>query len=784
MAFNSDNLYLDRATTNSTTPEIGVAFHKYKSNTDNIGTITTAGYFNQAYQLPPTNNANAPVQIQIGDAMMIKGTDGTVVYQITAVTPNITMTPLVTNVMGALIAANNLSDLANKATSRTNLQVPAINRYAGNPNTHVAGALGDLTVNTLNNTIYSCTTAGNAALAVWSVSTGAVTSVTTHSGIQTGDVTLDPTDLGLADNYFNAGLQAANFSMPTPIPSLITIGMTLPSLKLIMPVMNSIPSPLGLYEFTVLNISSQPFDLVCQDGTTLIATIPGDTLQSFYVVDISTPNGTFLSLPISLFAVNNLSDLTNSDNAVANLGLGGGVLLPSVPIVGDYNMPNPVNGISVLVFANPGSKVIMPDMSISPPALGLGRSAYLYNAGPDPFNVVLHDGTTTFLPQFPLGTILAPNELLIYFCADHSTSNGAFVGSKFVATVNNKTGNVVLVPSDLGLGAPYLDGGLFASTNYTIPSPIPNVLTVGFIDAGNKIIMPVMNTDPVPLGQYVFTINNLAEAADLVYQDGVTVIATIPAASVQSFVVTDNSTANGVVLPLPVALDVSKNLVDVSNTASARANLQLNKNNSDVDIVVSGSPYFLPNPPAIAVRVTDANFENLLCLPNVTQFNSLAVGDSIEVFNLSPNLIVVATSGAVPLIRVNPREKVRCTLLTNGTANGTWQLAKQSTNNPSGYITIAFAGTGNNLDVFLPGYVKVTTTTGVNDDISLPDATNTDLPADGAIFFIENDVANLNNVSLKDFTGTTLITITPGQTIQVILTNGGTAAGVWSTFVL
>jgi hypothetical protein len=64
--------------------------------------------------------------------------------------------------------AQNLSGLADMPTARINLSSPGIFSHAGNPNGSVAGTLGDFCLNTsAANIIYYCTTAGDAAAAVW-----------------------------------------------------------------------------------------------------------------------------------------------------------------------------------------------------------------------------------------------------------------------------------------------------------------------------------------------------------------------------------------------------------------------------------------------------------------------------------------------------------------------------------------------------------------------------------------------------------------------------------------
>ena len=75
-------------------------------------------------------------------------------------------------VAGFLLKAQNLADVASVPLSRASLAVPAVSVYAGNPNTFVAGAVGDFVIDTTNsNTLFMCTTAGIAAAAVWTAQT-------------------------------------------------------------------------------------------------------------------------------------------------------------------------------------------------------------------------------------------------------------------------------------------------------------------------------------------------------------------------------------------------------------------------------------------------------------------------------------------------------------------------------------------------------------------------------------------------------------------------------------
>lgn len=117
MAFNSAYLYLDRAAFNSTTTaDVGVGLHKYASDTDLIATITATGYFNNAVQAPESNNTNAPVQLQVGDAILIEGTDATAFYSVTALTPDVTVTAIAAPATEQVTAAGLFTTVGGGAT--------------------------------------------------------------------------------------------------------------------------------------------------------------------------------------------------------------------------------------------------------------------------------------------------------------------------------------------------------------------------------------------------------------------------------------------------------------------------------------------------------------------------------------------------------------------------------------------------------------------------------------------------------------------------------------------
>jgi hypothetical protein len=103
--------------------------------------------------------------------------------------------------------------------------------FAGNPNTHVAGALNDLTYDTTDGILWVCTTAGNAGSAVWTQVTPSLLSgnviipnaLTFYRPIGTNDYTgtsytLQPSDIGHVLPFTNS----ASISITIPTSGLPT----------------------------------------------------------------------------------------------------------------------------------------------------------------------------------------------------------------------------------------------------------------------------------------------------------------------------------------------------------------------------------------------------------------------------------------------------------------------------------------------------------------------------------------------------------------------------------
>lgn len=88
---------------------------------------------------------------------------------------------------GLLLASQNLADVTDIQICRQNLETPHSTVYAGDPNSNVAGLVGDFCIDTTDaNALYLCTTGGNAGAAVWTLQGGGGGSSPFASGSGTG----------------------------------------------------------------------------------------------------------------------------------------------------------------------------------------------------------------------------------------------------------------------------------------------------------------------------------------------------------------------------------------------------------------------------------------------------------------------------------------------------------------------------------------------------------------------------------------------------------------------
>lgn len=172
-------------TDNTTNIRIPVTAWLLKANnlSDVANVITARNNLSVPAMSVYAGNPNGNVAGAIGD-FVVNTSAGSVLYMCT-VTGNAAAAVWVLQdgTPVALLRANNLSDLLSASTARVNMSVPAISTYAGNPNTHVAGILGDIVLNTLSNVIYICTTAGSAGAAVWTLSSAITPGAGANSAI-------------------------------------------------------------------------------------------------------------------------------------------------------------------------------------------------------------------------------------------------------------------------------------------------------------------------------------------------------------------------------------------------------------------------------------------------------------------------------------------------------------------------------------------------------------------------------------------------------------------------
>src|SRR6478736_240271 len=144
----------------------------------------------------------------------------------------------------------------------------------------------------------------------------------------------------------------------------------------------------------------------------------------------------------ALLAVNNLSDVANSETSFANLGFGSGqiLILTDADFTGGiYNLPNPCPNYITLLCNTPGNKLRLPSAQ--------GLASFALSEGPYvqiPFGfqdveVDYQDGTN-------LNTLSAP-VMTNFTVSDKSTANGVWLQIGRVELMNGKSGIVDLFGS-------------------------------------------------------------------------------------------------------------------------------------------------------------------------------------------------------------------------------------------------------------------------------------------------------------------------------------------------
>ena len=218
---------------------------------------------------------------------------------------------------GYLQTANDLSELTpTAATARANIGVPAISSYAGNPNTHVAGALNDLVYDSTGNEVWICTTAGNAGSAVWTLPSGDILPVLSGAGSPSGAVAGT-----LGQLYFNTSITpydpyvcAATGTSSTAVWSAINTSYsgTLPSYQQVMITANN-GNQTALANVDISATGYSTANVMYWNGTNAIETLPGLPSNGVVVSQSSTVEWSS-TLPLNVGGL--AADLTASNGGI------------------------------------------------------------------------------------------------------------------------------------------------------------------------------------------------------------------------------------------------------------------------------------------------------------------------------------------------------------------------------------------------------------------------------------------------------------------------------------
>ena len=109
-----------------------------------------------------------------------------------------------------------------------------------------------------------------------------------------------------------------NITLSNPMVGTQNITMTAANMSAILPAMNSVNSPQVGSKLSFINSGSISYNVVSNDGVTVVAAVPAGTTLVMTVNSNSTSNGSF-TLQNSLQSANNLADVANTANALNNI---------------------------------------------------------------------------------------------------------------------------------------------------------------------------------------------------------------------------------------------------------------------------------------------------------------------------------------------------------------------------------------------------------------------------------------------------------------------------------
>ena len=611
------------------------------SDLNNAGTArTNLGLGTSATLDTGTSNGNVVVL----DATGLPAVDGSQLTGITA-TDNT-----------KLAIANNLSDLNNVATARTNLGLgtsATLDTGTSNGNVVVLDATGLPAVDGSQLTGITATDSTKLAIAnnlsdLNNVATartnlGLGTSATLDSGTANGNVVvLDATGLPAVDGSQLTGITATDSTK-------LAIANNLSDLNNVATARTN----LGLGTSATLDVGTSANNVVQLDGSSRLPAVDGSQLTNI------SPTG-------ALLITNNLSDLNNTGTARTNLGLGTSATLDTgtasgnVVVLDATGLPAVDGSQLTNITATDSTKLAiannLSDLNNAGTArtnLGLGTSATL-DTGTSNGNVVVLDATG--LPAVDgsqLTGITATDSTKLAIANNLSDLNSAStartnLGLGTSATLDSGTsnGNVVVLDAT---GLPAVDGSQL--TNVTATDSTKLAIANNLSDLNN------VATARTNLGLGTSSTLDVGTSANNVVQlDGSSRLPAVDGSQLTNITATDST-----------KLAIANNLSDLNNAGTARTNLGLGTSATLDTGTANGNVVVLD---ATGLPAVDGS-QLTGIQPGVMTYTSIATGDSPVTGALATHYSADTSGGAITinlpaLAGGNAGKEIRVKLKTAG----------------------------------------------------------------------------------------------------------------------
>lgn len=392
-------------------------------------------------------------------------------------------------------------------------------------------------------------------------------------------------------------------------------------------------------------------------GQWLTVNTPDIAIPSTQVTDFNSAVAA-----LALLKSNNLSDLANVYTALENLK--NKPLYQIVDLSTNQTLVNPLydNTIIFVINVAAGKNLTLPAANAST-SLPLNGRLKIVNASATGFATRYNSNAVTPFT-------IAPNEVATFVVTDNSTADG-------VMTKISDSRQAQWIPVNV-------------TNDVTMSNPLNNGATVFIANSapGKIVKLPPLDVygESIPIGGHFFVYNATANSVQFTTPDGLTPTFLVKPNGFSVAMVFDP--ADGVIaFNLGTAaerddsyfLQAANNFSDVASIATALTNLRIKP--TFVDLNVTGT-VTLANPLQHATQysITTAASTPRIQFAAANAANSLASGQFISFENTTKTATPVFYADNVTLLTtVYPGQRVKLTVTSNATTNGTYQLQYDGT---------------------------------------------------------------------------------------------------------